>query len=177
MSCVNGEGDRSDSVIGMSGGEYVAESNGYISGELEVVSGGKGEVSCKSSGFCLIFASSSCRVEGCPSLWLGVACCCLLTGVDRSVCLVEGAMIKKPPRGGLQYDELVSRWREQTKTNKCAGVSTTLGLSKLERLADRRRGSTLNQYEVTEITGIPIRCYKHLSGARRGHVIPRGEIE
>ena len=50
--------------------------------------------------------SSSCADCSGP-LPLATACGCPLTGVVRSVDLVEAGMVNlKPPRGGFQYDEL-----------------------------------------------------------------------
>ena len=65
----------------------------------------------------MLFTSSSRRFGGDSSL--EDADCtsgCLRSGVERSVRLVDVAIVRKPPRGGLQYDELVNAWREQTKT-------------------------------------------------------------
>lgn len=46
-----------------------------------------------------------------------------LTGLDRSVRLVDGAiLVKNPPRGGLQYNEVVCLCDEQTN-NKSAEVA------------------------------------------------------
>ena len=52
--------------------------------------------------------SSSCRVDGGTLLSLDVVGVRSLTGVDWSVHLVEGAIVRNPPHGGLQNDMSVS---------------------------------------------------------------------
>jgi hypothetical protein len=100
--------------------------NGEDDKDLTFGSGGsstKGESSSRLYGFWLLWASSSRRVEGGTTLLLDADGSGSLFGVERSVCLVFGAIVNqnKPPSRWAPDNEVVGRWARANKHNKYVG--------------------------------------------------------
>jgi hypothetical protein len=97
-----------------------------------------GDVSDKSNGFWLWSASSSNSVNGGNGLVSKVGICGTLTGVERSVCLVEGAMFSQNPlAGGLQYNATLRLCASKQDTNNergRSGAQATVRLSQTESI-------------------------------------------
>ena len=133
------------------------------------------EPSRKSYEFWLLWASSLCRVEGGIPLLLGAGGVASLTVMERSLLLVEGAIIKKTPsrwapiwcadqslgasqtnktnaNGGFKQPKTKKQCENTATNNLCSSKGNEMKENDLTRCCDVALGSVYESHFVRETT-------------------------